>query len=169
MPLCDKVVMASRRCGCHFHRSTGGKESETAGASLQRDLMANDRKDDFVLGHIDGLVNEEERLYAKQEFSDEDRGRLENIKIELDSIGTCFANAGLYASLGAIRIKRRSAHRTSSKTTNSNCSGLRSGFIVLSAGPRAPVPRGSHTDNVASWEIRERDSARALQISGPQL
>jgi hypothetical protein len=35
--------------------------------------MANDSKDDSVLDHIDGLVKEEERLYAKQGLTDEDR------------------------------------------------------------------------------------------------
>jgi len=46
--------------------------------------MANDSKDISVLGHIDGLAKEEEQLYAKQELTDEDRDRLEKIKIELD-------------------------------------------------------------------------------------
>ena len=57
-------------CGCRFHRSTGGKRIETAGAFLAGDLMANDSKDDSVLGHIDGIVKEEERLYAKQGLTD---------------------------------------------------------------------------------------------------
>ena len=46
--------------------------------------MANESKDLPVLGHIDGLVKEEERLYAKGELTDEDRGRLAKIKVELD-------------------------------------------------------------------------------------
>ena len=46
--------------------------------------MANESKDQPVLGHIDGLVKEEERLYAQSELTDEDRGRLAKIKIELD-------------------------------------------------------------------------------------
>ena len=37
-----------------------------------------------MLGHIDGLVKEEERLYAKPELTDDDRSRLAKIKVELD-------------------------------------------------------------------------------------
>jgi hypothetical protein len=46
--------------------------------------MANENKDKSVLGHIDGLVKEEEGLYAKSELTDDDRGRLTEIKVELD-------------------------------------------------------------------------------------
>jgi Protein of unknown function (DUF2630) len=46
--------------------------------------MANESKDQPVLGHIDRLVKEEERLYAKGELTDDDRGRLAKIKVELD-------------------------------------------------------------------------------------
>ncbi|PYT67861.1 MAG: DUF2630 domain-containing protein [Acidobacteria bacterium] len=46
--------------------------------------MASDNKDQPVLGHIDALVKEEERLYAQGELTDEHRGRLAKIKVELD-------------------------------------------------------------------------------------
>jgi hypothetical protein len=46
--------------------------------------MGNENKDQSVLGHIDGLVKEEESLYAKSELTDDDRGRLAEIKVELD-------------------------------------------------------------------------------------
>jgi len=46
--------------------------------------MANDKKDQNVLGHIDQLVKEEEHLYAKSELTDDDRGRLNQLKVELD-------------------------------------------------------------------------------------
>jgi hypothetical protein len=46
--------------------------------------MAKESNDQSVLGHIDGLVKEEESLYAKGELNDEDRGRLAKIKVELD-------------------------------------------------------------------------------------
>ena len=46
--------------------------------------MANDNKDGAVLGHIDQLVREEERLYAKGELSVEDREKLSKLKVELD-------------------------------------------------------------------------------------
>ena len=43
--------------------------------------MANESKDLPVLGHIDGLVKEEERLHAKGELADPDRDRLAKIKV----------------------------------------------------------------------------------------
>ena len=46
--------------------------------------MANESKDQPVLGHIDGLVKEEERLYAQRELTDDDRDRLAKIKVEPD-------------------------------------------------------------------------------------
>ena len=46
--------------------------------------MGNENRDQSVLGHIDGLVKEEESLYAKSELTDDDRGRLAEIKVELD-------------------------------------------------------------------------------------
>ncbi|HLW81997.1 MAG TPA: DUF2630 family protein [Candidatus Acidoferrales bacterium] len=41
-------------------------------------------KDQPVLGHIDRLVKEEERLYRQSELNEEDRGRLAKLKVELD-------------------------------------------------------------------------------------
>lgn len=41
-------------------------------------------KDQSVLGHIDQLVKEEERLYGQNELTDQDRGRLAELKVELD-------------------------------------------------------------------------------------
>jgi hypothetical protein len=46
--------------------------------------MANENSDQSVLSHIDGLVKEEEQLYAKDALSDEDSVRLEKIRVELD-------------------------------------------------------------------------------------
>jgi hypothetical protein len=46
--------------------------------------MANRNDDRSVLGHIDQLVKEEERLYAQSELQDEDRTRLAKLKVELD-------------------------------------------------------------------------------------
>ena len=46
--------------------------------------MANESTDQMVLGHIDGLVKEEEQLYAQGELSDADRARLAKIKVQLD-------------------------------------------------------------------------------------
>ncbi len=46
--------------------------------------MANESKDQPVLGHIDRLVKEEESLYAQSELTDDDRDRLAKIKVELD-------------------------------------------------------------------------------------
>ena len=38
-----------------------------------------------VFGHIEALVEEEERLYGHSTLSDEDRERLQMVKVELDS------------------------------------------------------------------------------------
>jgi len=46
--------------------------------------MADENKDQPVLGHIDALVKEEERLFAQGELSGDDAARLAKIKIELD-------------------------------------------------------------------------------------
>ncbi len=46
--------------------------------------MAVENKDQSVLGHIDRLVKEEEQLYGQSELTDEDRGRLAGLKVELD-------------------------------------------------------------------------------------
>jgi hypothetical protein len=46
--------------------------------------MAIEKKDQSVLNHIDQLVKEEERLYEQNELSDDDRGRLAKLKVELD-------------------------------------------------------------------------------------
>ena len=46
--------------------------------------MASENKDESVLKHINRLVNEEEQLYGKGELSVDDRGRLSELKVELD-------------------------------------------------------------------------------------
>jgi hypothetical protein len=78
------VVIASWAVGAAFTAAPAEKGSRLLAHFWQGDLMANDSKGDSVLGHIDGLVKEEERLYTKQGLTDEDRNRLEKIKIELD-------------------------------------------------------------------------------------
>jgi hypothetical protein len=55
-----------------------------AAVSQKESSMLDESKDQPVLGHIDGLVKEEERLYAKGELTDDDRERLARIKVELD-------------------------------------------------------------------------------------
>src|SRR6266446_1451 len=52
--------------------------------SQKETSMANESKDQPVLGHIDRLVKEEERLYAQSALTDDDRDRLVKIKVELD-------------------------------------------------------------------------------------
>src|SRR5260370_38415732 len=54
------------------------------GRSQKETSMANESKDQPVLGHIDSLVKEEERLYAQSGLTDDDRDRLTKIKVELD-------------------------------------------------------------------------------------
>jgi uncharacterized protein DUF2630 len=46
--------------------------------------MANEKNDQSVLGHIDQLVKEEERLYAKNGLTEEDQARLAEVKVALD-------------------------------------------------------------------------------------
>jgi len=46
--------------------------------------MANEKSDQSVLSHIDQLVKEEERLYAKNGLTDEDQARLAEVKVALD-------------------------------------------------------------------------------------
>jgi hypothetical protein len=46
--------------------------------------MANEKSDQSVLGHIDALVKEEERLYAKNGLTEEDQARLGEVKVALD-------------------------------------------------------------------------------------
>lgn len=46
--------------------------------------MAKEDKDKSVLSHIDRLVKEEERLYAKGELNVGDQKRLTELKVELD-------------------------------------------------------------------------------------
>lgn len=46
--------------------------------------MATENEDRNVLGHINKLVEEEERLYGKNELSVGDQQRLAELKVELD-------------------------------------------------------------------------------------
>jgi hypothetical protein len=46
--------------------------------------MATENEDRTVLGHINNLVKEEERLYGKNELSAGDEQRLAELKVELD-------------------------------------------------------------------------------------
>jgi hypothetical protein len=46
--------------------------------------MALEEKDASILGDIDRLVKEEERLYGKSEITSEDRARLAELKVHLD-------------------------------------------------------------------------------------
>ncbi|HET6931036.1 MAG TPA: DUF2630 family protein [Candidatus Acidoferrum sp.] len=46
--------------------------------------MANEKSDQSVLSHIDQLVKEEERLYAKNGLTEEDQARLSEVKVALD-------------------------------------------------------------------------------------
>lgn len=46
--------------------------------------MANENSDKSVLGHINELVEEEERLYANSEIGEQDRRRLAELRVQLD-------------------------------------------------------------------------------------
>ena len=78
--------------------------------------MPDEGKDLPVLGHIDGQVKEEERLYAKGELTDDDRGRLAKIKVERSnwtSAGICCVSVEPCESLGVTQIRPRCARRRS--------------------------------------------------------
>jgi hypothetical protein len=62
MHLCDMVVIASWAVGATFTAASAEKGSRLLAHFWPGDFMANDSKDDSVLGHIDGLVKDEERL-----------------------------------------------------------------------------------------------------------
>ena len=155
MHLCDMVVIASWAVGTTFTPAPAEKGSRVLAHFWQGDLMANDSKDDSVLGHIDGLVMEEERLYAKQGLTDEDRNRLEKIKVELDQYWDLLRQRRALREFGRDPNQAK-VRRMWSKTTSSSSSGFRFGFIVWFPGPSTLVPRGSHRENAASSEIREQ-------------
>jgi hypothetical protein len=46
--------------------------------------LANEKKDQSVLSHINQLVKEEERLYANNGLTGDDQERLGELKVELD-------------------------------------------------------------------------------------
>ncbi|HEV2102486.1 MAG TPA: DUF2630 family protein [Candidatus Acidoferrum sp.] len=46
--------------------------------------MTNEKNDQSVLSHIDNLVKEEDRLYAKNGLTDDDQARLAEVKVALD-------------------------------------------------------------------------------------
>jgi flagellar biosynthesis/type III secretory pathway chaperone len=51
---------------------------------FEETCMAKENKDTSVLNHIDQLVKEEERLYAKGQLNVDDQKRLADLKVELD-------------------------------------------------------------------------------------
>jgi len=58
----DLEPAVEERYDCHHPRVDGLRHV------LEGEFMANDAKDESVLGHIDGLVKEEERLYSQGEL-----------------------------------------------------------------------------------------------------
>ena len=46
--------------------------------------MAIEKNDQSVLGHIDQLVKEEERLFSQGQLTDHEREHLAKLKVELD-------------------------------------------------------------------------------------
>jgi len=82
--------------------------------------MANESKDQPVLGHIDGLVKEEERLYAKGELTDDDRDRLAKIKVELDQCWDLLRQRRALREFGRDPDQAKVRPRRSSKTTSSS-------------------------------------------------
>ncbi|HET7107270.1 MAG TPA: DUF2630 family protein [Candidatus Acidoferrum sp.] len=62
--------------------------------------MANEKSDQTVLGHIEKLVKEEERLYAKNGLTDEDQARLGELKVALDQCWDLLRQRGALRELG---------------------------------------------------------------------
>jgi hypothetical protein len=102
--------------------------------------MANETKDQPVLGHIDRLVKEEERLYDQSALTDDDRDRLAKITWNWTSVGTCCVSAGPCESLGVTQNRQRCARRRSLKTTSSS-----PGPQVRATGPRDWLQQGLRT------------------------
>ena len=81
----DKAVRAARgACKICIVTLAGIISEADTAVSENESSMPDESKDLPVLGHIDGQVKEEERLYAKGELTDDDRDRLAKIKVELD-------------------------------------------------------------------------------------
>ena len=82
--------------------------------------MAKENKDKSVLSHIDRLVKEEERLYAKGELNVGDQKRLTELKVELDQYWDLLRQRRALREFGENPDKRKSAPPKLSKTTSSS-------------------------------------------------
>ncbi len=114
--------------------------------------MANESKDQPVLGHIDRLVKEEERLYAQSELTDDDRDRLAKIKVELDQCWDLLRQRRALREFGRDPDQARCARRRSSKTTSSS-----------------PSPQGRSTRQPGGNPIALRQSCSTLRVQATSV
>jgi len=91
--------------------------------------MSAAQSDSSVLGRIDSLVQEEERLYAKTQLGEEDGQRLSELKVELDQCWDLLRQRRALREFGRIRKQQRFAPPKSLETTSS--SSLGSGRFVI--------------------------------------
>ena len=76
--------------------------------------------DQTVLGHIEHLVAEEKKLYAKGGISEAEKKQLDQINVELDRAGISCVSVAPCASSAAIPTRPRCGPPISSKTTAAN-------------------------------------------------
>src|SRR5689334_6672090 len=69
---------------CHLGFTAHPTYDLSSPQKLREANMAKESDDTSVLGHIEQLVKEEERLYGQSELEDKDRTRLAQLKVELD-------------------------------------------------------------------------------------
>ena len=81
--------------------------------------MSQQNSDQPVLGHIDLLIKEEERLYATKKLTAKDRTRLEAIKVELDQSWDLLRQRRALRDSARTRTRPSSARLKLSKTTSS--------------------------------------------------
>lgn len=69
----------------HLHCASNPKSAIKASVPYERNSrMPSEKNDQSVLTHIDQLVKEEERLYAKNSLTGDDQARLSEVKVALD-------------------------------------------------------------------------------------
>ena len=77
-------------------------------------------QDSNVTKHIESLVNEEYRLFGKQDMQPQESARLKAIQVELDRCWDLLRQRRAKREFGKTPMKLRYAVRTSSRDTNNN-------------------------------------------------
>ena len=113
------VAAASARCGRRATSRAGSWQSRAGGLGLiftEEDVMTEHTTDQTVLAHIEQLVAEEKKLYAKCEVSDAESERLGKINVELDRCRDLLRQRRGLPNTAAIPTRPRSARRGSWRT-----------------------------------------------------